>query len=164
MEALRNPWAIQPVPALLIDSETLWLARLIYSESKRADEQELVAWVVRNRAESGYRGRHSIEAVTHDPYQFSAFVPGSDTYRYYTGLTAHTVAPGWQRTLALAYYVRHAPASLRPFSPETRHFYSERSLSSPDSLPAWTVGMHAVTPSRPIRLEARRFRFYAGIR
>ncbi len=162
-EALFNPWHVQPLPAELVDLETLWLARLMYSESKRAGEQELVGWVARNRAETGFRGRHTIEDVAQDPYQFSPFVVGKSTWHYYTSLTVESSAPGWQRALALAYYVRHADASLRPFSLDTRHFFSEQSLVVADSLPEWTIGREAVVPARPMQLEPQRFRFFAGV-
>ena len=162
-QALLNPWDVEPVPAACIDTETLWLARLMYSETKQPDEQELVAWVVRNRAETGFRGRSTIALVAQDPYQFTAFVAGTETRRYYTSLTSESGAPGWRRTLALAYYVRHADASMRPFSLDTRHFYSERSTAHPDSFPVWTLGQTSIKPLRPRHLDAKRFRFYAGI-
>ena len=162
-QVLLNPWQVQPMPAALIDSETLWLARLMYSESKRAHEQELVAWVVRNRSETGYRGCHTIEAVARDPYQFSALIEGKSSRHHYTGLDTQSHAPGWQRALALAYYVRHADASLRPFPLDTRHFFSEQSLAVPTRLPEWTKEGKTITPARPVMLEPRRFRFYAGV-
>ncbi len=66
--------ALLPAPADL-EEPTLWLARAIYSETKLPHEQELVAWVVRNRVETAYRGRRTYRAVVLDPYQFSAFQP-----------------------------------------------------------------------------------------
>ena len=161
--ALFDPKAITPVAPVSIDTETLWLARVIYSESKRIEEQELVAWVVRNRAETAYRGQRTYEGVALDPYQFSAFNRSSRKYRYYTSLDVHSQARGWQKTLALAYYVRYADASLRPFPIKTRHFYSEQSLPENAIHPEWTEGLEPVTPRRPLQLEARRFRFYTGV-
>ncbi len=161
--ALRNPKSVEPVPAMFIDTETLWLARVIYSESKRIEEQELVAWVVRNRVETTYRGRRSYEGVALDPYQFSAFNPNSRKHRYYANLDAHSKARGWQKTLALAYYVRYADAAHRPFPIKTRHFYSEQSLPEDAVHPAWTEGLEPVIPRRPLQLEAHRFRFYSGV-
>src|SRR3990167_3969174 len=52
------------------EEEILWLARLIYSETKRPEEQILVAWVVRNRVESNYTGESYKEVALHDS-QFS---------------------------------------------------------------------------------------------
>ena len=160
---LRNPKTVEPVPSTYIDTETLWLARVIYSESKRIEEQELVAWVVRNRVETAYRGRRTYEGVALDPYQFSAFNPNSRKHRYYTTLDTNSQARGWQKTLALAYYVRYANAAHRPFPIKTRHFYSEQSLPANAVHPEWTEGLEPVTPRRPLRLEAHRFRFYTGV-
>ncbi|WP_240332831.1 hypothetical protein [Salinibacter ruber] len=50
-------------PPLNLEGPTLWLARAIYSETKLPHEQELVAWVVRNRVETAYRGRRTYRAV-----------------------------------------------------------------------------------------------------
>jgi hypothetical protein len=163
MEAmLRNPTKVQPLPVEHIDTETLWLARIIYSETKRPAEQELVAWVVRNRVDTFYRGKNTYRDVALDPYQFSAFNPNSRKRTYYTNLGLHAKAPGWQKTLALAYHVRHASPQYRPFSPVTRHFFSERSLLQ-NTHPEWTVGLQPITPKRPVKLDAQRFRFYEGV-
>ena len=53
------------------NASTLWLARAIYSETKLPHEQELVAWVVRNRVETAYRGRRSYRAVVLDPGRYA---------------------------------------------------------------------------------------------
>ncbi|MFQ5568113.1 MAG: hypothetical protein ACE5G0_00475 [Rhodothermales bacterium] len=161
-EALRNPRTMPRVPPELIDSETLWLARVVYTESKRLEEQELVAWVVRNRVETAYRGKRTYQDVVLDAYQFSAFNPNSRKRRYYSSLDVDTQARGWQRTLSLAYYVRHAQAHLRPFSDRTRHFYSEVAMGG-DEHPPWVRGIQPITPNRPVKLIAERFRFYEGV-
>ena len=159
---LRHPRRVQPLPPEHIDTETLWLARVIYSETKRPEEQELVAWVVRNRVETTYRGKGTYQDVALDPYQFSAFNPKSRKHRYYSTLDVASQASGWEQTLSLAYYVRHAPALLRPFSPTTRHFFSERAMVGRDR-PAWTKSQEPVLPRRPLQLDAQRFRFYEGV-
>ena len=159
---LRHPRRVQPLPPEHIDTETLWLARVIYSESKRLEEQELVAWVVRNRVETTYRGKDTYQDVALDPYQFSAFNPKSRKHGYYSGLDVASQAPGWLQTLSLAYYVRHASPQLRPFSPTTRHFFSERAMVGRDR-PAWTKSREPVLPRRPRQLDAQRFRFYEGV-
>ena len=74
-------------PAYVTD-DVLWLARCIYSETKKAHEQELVAWVIRNRVETGYRGESTYEGTVLDPYQFSAFNPGSSKRRLYATLAS----------------------------------------------------------------------------
>lgn len=162
-EALLNPKKFTPLPPEKIDVETLWLARAIFSESKRLDEQALVAWVVRNRVDTSYRGKRSYQSVILDPHQFSAFSPSSQKKSFYTGLNAKSDEPGWQSALHIAYAVRHAEGSLRPFSKETRHFYSERSLG--DNLaPDWAVGLHPVQIKyESVDLDHWRFRFFEGV-
>ncbi len=161
--ALQNPRRLEPLEPSLIDEETLWLARCIYSETKRPDEQELVAWVVRNRVESQYRGKRSYQDVVLDPYQFSAFNPSSRKYAHYTALNLDTQDPRWQHAINIAYHVRYAEPSLRPFSRKTRHFYSERSMRGSQTHPQWAAGLEPVTPLRPVELETKRFRFFEGV-
>lgn len=154
---------LTPLPPEQIDSETLWLARCIYSESKREKEQELVAWVVRNRVETGYRGRKSYRSTILDPYQFSAFNPDTRTRDFYSSLGPHAHYPGWQKALRIAYEVRHADPEFRPFSTLTRHFYSEQSMLAGMLEPNWADGFRTVLPERDYNIEPRRFRFYAGV-
>ena len=162
---IANLKRIEPLPPQMlpqVDSETLWLARCIYSETKRPEEQELVAWVIRNRVETGYRGQRSYRDVVLDPYQFSAFNPGTRTRSKYSALSPTTTNAGWQRALRIAHEVKSMPASLRPFSGTTRHFYSEQSMVG-GRTPAWAHGQRPVRPKRDFTLEARRFRFYENI-
>jgi hypothetical protein len=161
--AVQKPHTSPSLPSAVTDEETLWLARCIYSETKRAEEQELVAWAVRNRVDTGYRGQSTYEGVVLDPYQFSAFNPNSRKRTYYASLTPDTNLPGWQHALNIAYHVRFADPSLRPFPPQTRHFYSERSLTGASPHPDWAQGLEPVTPRRPVKLDTRRFRFFEGV-
>ncbi|MDX1421304.1 MAG: cell wall hydrolase [Rubricoccaceae bacterium] len=144
-----------------VSEDVLWLARCIYSETKRPAEQELVAWVVRNRVETGYRGEHTYRDVVLDPFQFSAFNPGSTKRRLYTTLDGASTSRGWHRALEIAHEVYHAPGRERPFPVQTRHFYSERSMVG-GATPDWAKG------KTPVRLtgtdvDPKRFRFYASI-
>jgi hypothetical protein len=164
MQARTLPVDINPIPvysASLVNEDVLWLARCIYSETKTASEQELVAWVIRNRVETGYRGQHTYEGVVTDPYQFSAFNPGSSTRALYTHLVPGSESAGWQRALEIAHDVYYAPASARPFEATTRHFYSERSMAG-GRAPAWANGHEPVRPVSS-RIDPRRFRFYSGV-
>ncbi|HET6566950.1 MAG TPA: hypothetical protein VFG50_03230 [Rhodothermales bacterium] len=154
---------LTPLPPEHIDSETLWLARCIYSESKREKEEELVAWVVRNRVETEYRGKTSYRDAILDPYQFSAFNPETRTRDFYSSLGPKSHYPGWQEALRIAYEVRHAAPKFRPFSTLTRHFYSEQSMLAGMPEPSWADGFRTVLPERDYNIEPRRFRFYAGI-
>lgn len=144
-----------------VSDDVLWIARGIYSETKQPHEQELVAWVLRNRVETGYRGERTYEGVVLDPYQFSAFNPGSSKRRLYTSLSPESDSRGWQRALEIAHTVYHSSATHRPFPQTTRHFYSERSMVG-GKAPKWAEG------ERPVRLtgyrvDPRRFRFYSGL-
>lgn len=144
-----------------VSEDVLWLARVIYSETKRADEQELVAWTVRNRVETGYRGKSTYRETVLDPWQFSAFNANSPKRQHYSTLSATSTAKGFQKSLEIAHHVYHAPAYERPFERTTRHFYSERSMVG-GKKPAWAVG------KKPVQLadrdiDPRRFRFYAAI-
>lgn len=146
-----------------ISRETLWLARCLYSESRRPREQELVAWVIRNRVETGFRGRTTYQEVVLDPYQFSAFNPDRRySRRFYTHLDPEDIHPGWRRTLAVAWHVQHAAPSENPFKENTRHFYSP--VSMPGGRPAsWTDERRRAYPKAPWRPEPHRFRFYSNI-
>jgi len=143
-----------------MEEQTLWLARAIYSETKLPHEQELVAWVVRNRVETAYRGRRSYRDVVLDPYQFSAFNPESEKRAFYRRLRPEAPLPRWRQALWVARYVRHAAPAYRPFSVETRHFYSERSMRG-RAMPHWAESARFVAPD-PGRyvVDERRFRFF----
>jgi len=160
-DALSNPDRISFIRPELIDDETLWLARAVYSESKKPAEQELVAWTIRNRVETSFRGRTSYRGVVLDPYQFSGFNPNHPRRTYYLNLSPRSQAEGWQRTLSIAFHVRHAPEELRPFSEYTRHFYSERSMVG-RAHPQWAHNLDPVQPERH-HIDSRRFRFLAGV-
>ncbi len=161
-EIQLRPYQLPLIPAASIDSETLWLARCIYSETNRPEEQELIAWVVRNRVESGYRGKQTYRRVVLDPYQFSAFNADSPKYSYYRSLMPSHKQDGWQRALTIAYYVKHARPHYRPFSAETLHFYSEQSMVGRKK-PAWAYGSNPIQTPERYALDERRFRFYEGI-
>lgn len=156
------PFAMTPLPPQQIDTETLWLARCIYSETKQPEEQELVAWVLRNRVETGYRGRRTYRETVLDPYQFSAFNHNSEKRAFYLSLGVHSKMPGWQRALQIANAVRHAPGEYRPFPIDTRHFFSEVAMPG-GRHPGWAIDEAPVTPNRSFPLDERRFRFFGGI-
>ena len=149
------------MPAI-VEESTLWLARAIYSETKLPHEQELVAWVIRNRVETGYRGQTTYKEVVLDPYQFSAFNPGDSKRSFFLSLTPEVQLPAWQQALWIAHYVRHADPAYRPFSIETRHFYSERSMKGRRH-PYWVKRQQFVSPGWDYRVNERRFRFYKEI-
>ncbi len=144
-----------------IDEETLWLARCIFSETKDPQEMILVAWVVRNRVETRYRGRTSYKSVILDPFQFSAFNPSSSARYFYSNLQADSKVFGWDAALRTAYQVRTSHRSERPFSEHTRHFYSERSMVG-RNVPLWAGGIEPVELLEQ-EIDEKRFRFYEGV-
>jgi hypothetical protein len=151
--------ALAPPPAL--DEQTLWLARAMYSETKLPHEQELVGWVIRNRVETQYRGNATYRETVLDPYQFSAFNPGSSHRSFLFGLSPDTPIPSWQQALWTAHYVRHANEVHRPFSIKTRHFFSEQSMPNRQA-PFWANHRRFVSP-RFSTVDEERFRFYEEI-
>ena len=139
----------------------IWLARCIFSESKRPSEQELVAWVVRNRFETKYRGKKSYKDVILDPFQFSAFNPTFRKYDFYVKLDQASNLAGWRTAQKIAKRVLDADPNNRPFPINTRHFYSEISMIK-GLQPAWTVDREPL-PMEDREIEEERFRFYAGV-
>jgi hypothetical protein len=163
--AYGAPDSAEPNPSSIpsdIDESTVWLARAIYSETKLPHEQELVAWVIRNRVETEYRGNDTYQAVVLDPYQFSAFNPNSPKRSFYTSLHSETLLSSWQQALWIAHYVRHADAAYRPFSVQTRHFFSEQSMQG-RRMPVWANQRQYVSPNWTYQVDERRFRFYKEI-
>ena len=144
----------------LAKEDILWLARVIYSETKQPHEQELVAWVVRNRVETGYRGNDSYEEAVLDPYQFSAFNPNTRTRRHYEALEWNSTEAGFQTALSIAAKVATSDVQERPFSQATRHFYSARSMRG-GRAPAWAQNKRPVALDRDV--ESDRFRFYERV-
>lgn len=161
-KSLSRSASITQLPLGMIDSETLWLARAIFSETKRPDEQILVAWVIRNRVDTGFRGKRTYQSVVLDPFQFSAFRSGSDDRAFYESLNHNSRVNGWQRALQIAYYIRHLNDDYRPFSRETRHFYSERSMVDRGQ-PPWIGADAPLDITSVMEIDQRRFRFYEGI-
>ncbi len=140
--------------------ELLWLARCIYSETKRPEEQELVAWVVRNRVETRYRGKDTYQKVVLDPWQFSAFHPSNPKRQRLVNLDLNSSARGFQSAVRIAARVMMASPEERPFSLRTRHFYSARSMQDLPA-PAWAVDAQPATLDRHV--DPERFRFYADV-
>ena len=140
--------------------EVLWLARCIYSESDRAHEQRLVAWVVRNRVETEYRGNTYREVVL-EPKQFSAFNTPTPRRERILKLDIASKSATWRRALGIALDVFEAPAVTRPFSIQTRHFYSPISMVG-RSEPAWAEN---ATPldNTALEVDPQRFLFFEDI-
>jgi len=145
----------------LEQDEVLWLARCIYSESNRPEEQRLVAWVVRNRVETRYRGDTYREVVL-EPRQFSAFNRPTPRRDLILSLTPRSTVPGWQQALRIALEVFQAPPSARPFPITVRHFYSPISMPSDDP-PPWASAGQPYRGPAVARIDPARFQFFDGI-
>ncbi len=153
VEATRRPVYVPT------EEDVLWLARGIYSETKQPHEQELVAWVIRNRVETEYRGRGNYHDVVLDPQQFSAFNSDSPVRGFYMSLRPQDSSAGWKAAVGIARRVAWADTTVRPFDGKTRHFYSEQSMVGARR-PAWAVNK---MPVKLPQVEEKRFRFYADV-
>jgi hypothetical protein len=141
--------------------EVLWTARAIYSETKRIHEMRYVAWVVRNRYESGFRGETFKDVILH-PKQFSAFNRGNPRRSYYLSLQPKDATENarWHKALQIAKGVIDSPFSWNPLPPNTYHFYSERSMEGRNH-PSWRWRLTHVEVEH---IEENRFRFFKGSR
>jgi hypothetical protein len=141
--------------------EVLWLARIIYSETKRPDEMRLVAWVARNRVDIGFRGTTYYSVAT-APGQFSGLNASDSAYYENISLGRHDMGnPAWVRALEIANEVANAPASKRPFPTTVLHFYSPHILNAP---PEWASRGELYLAIRSEKGGADRFHFYDNVK
>ena len=156
-EALRA--RLEALPPMEMD-EVLWLARCIYSESNLPNEQEHIAWVVRNRVETSYRGSSYREVIL-EPLQFSIFNSNSPRRNYILGLNQNSTYSHWQKALQIALDVYEADPNKRPFSVKTRHFYSPISMED-NKAPDWAKSASPLN-SKDFNIDPNRFLFYEEI-
>lgn len=124
-----------------------WFRRTIYSETKKASEQELVAWVIRNRVESGAYGGDSYEDVVLARGQFSGMHATDERIPTNISMSYQDSSPSWDSAVSIARSVYYADADLNPLSSDVMHFYSPISVMN---TPSWAVGLEpAHTSSRP---------------
>jgi spore germination cell wall hydrolase CwlJ-like protein len=142
--------------------EILWLARVIYSETKEVNEQVLVAWVVRNRVESAYRGNTTYYKTAIDKSQFSGLNPTDAQYLHNISRNYNSIGKSWESALEVAEAVHSSSGYLRPLPKTAKHFYSPRSVRI---APDWSVDHKPVLVIRD-NSENRniRFAFYNGIK
>jgi len=123
----------QAARRLGIEEQVLWLARVTYTEiaSDKLEEAEYVAWVIRNRVETQYRGKTTYRGVALDRAQFSAFNTrrgrakfGNMSWALALDSTSRAYdIPRWRWSLITAFDVVLADSSERPFPITTRHYY-----------------------------------------
>lgn len=145
--------------------QVLWLARAIYSETKKRPEMVSIAWTVRNRVDTGYRGNTYKSVVLHHK-QFSGLNKSNPHYEHHVGMSweDRDSNTAWRNSLKVAIGVKQSLSYMRPFEKSVRHFYSPTATSAPN----WAIGHKAVRLIREDHaksnaLENVRFAFYKGI-
>jgi len=123
--------------------EVLWTTRAVLSETNNPREMLLIANVIRNRVDLGYRGRETAKEVILDPYQFSAFNPGREMrWRYINMESQHVSNERWQEAWTAARYAMTAPREVLPFdNPCVNHFVHPGGLVR---TPSWMYEMEQV--------------------
>ena len=140
--------------------EVLWLARCVYSESNLRHEQEVIAWVVRNRVDTGYRGTSYREVVL-EPLQFSVFNTASPRRTHILTLNAKSTSKAWLQALEVSLNVYEADPLNRPITAETRHFYSPVSMVG-GKTPPWAKKATPLDMDN-LEIDPNRFLFYEEI-
>ena len=141
--------------------DILWLARIIYSETKVREEQIVVAWVVRNRVETNFRGAESYKDVALAPAQFSGLWPSDSQYKLNMSRGYQSSGDlAWTQALVIAQAVYFADESLRPIPQTVRHFYSPEAVMRD---PHWVSGQKASLVLRDYKGSIR-FAFYDNVR
>lgn len=141
-------------------TEILWLARVIFSETKDEDEMNLVGWVVRNRVEAEYRG-NTYKEVALSAKQFSGLNSKDAQYDININMGYDSTNEKWVKAIAVAEKIYFADEKDRPFSSDVLHFYSPVSVATIpkwalDGVPDYTVpGTDGMAP---------RFAFYSGVK
>lgn len=145
--------------------QVIWLARAVYSETKRKTEMVSIAWTVRNRVETGYRGDTYKEVVLHHD-QFSGLMPNDNQYDHNISLKweDRKKNKAWKNAIKISIGVMNSLGYMRPFEKNVRHFYSPVATSAPN----WAIGNKAVRLIRKDKAKTRnlkniRFAFYKNI-
>jgi hypothetical protein len=138
--------------------EILWLARILYSETKDAHEMKRIAWVVRNRVETNFRGS-TYEEVALAKNQFSGLHKSDPHYRHNISRTYTSKQIAWLEALSVAEEVFYAPDSARPFPVTVRHFYSPVAVSAPGWVEDGELHHEVIDLKGNVR-----FAFYDGVR
>ncbi len=155
--------------------ETMALALGIWTEARdnrdasvRREEMIRVGGVIRNRAQTGYRGKNTILATVLAPSQFSHFNNSNNPERLaLESGSVQTVRnlmngrPRWNEVLDIARdLISGAIADPWGGMTTVRHYYSPRSMIPRSRVPPWVVpGKEVDVPSIP----DDRFRWYRDI-
>lgn len=140
--------------------EILWLARIVYSETKSPNEQVLIAWVVRNRVEAEYKGQTYKEVASRSS-QFSGLNVFDKQYRHNITRNYDSSGQSWENALSISEAVYFAPNWLRPFAGDVKHFYSPKSVKFE---PEWAADHKPVLLVKDPEKKYVRFAFYGDIK
>lgn len=141
-------------------TEILWLARVIFSETKKEDEMELVGWVVRNRVEAKYRGS-TYKEVALSANQFSGLDPKDEQYSININMDYNTKNEKWLKALEIANKIYFSNGETRPLPKNVLHFYSPVSAAK---TPSWTKEGTLNKTIPDTNTSTPRFAFYSGVR
>lgn len=139
--------------------QILWLARVLYSETKLAHEMPYIGWVVRNRVELGHRafdyeaGVNNYKGASLARSQFSGLHPRLDRNAVHNlsmdyGMVGN---PAWDNALDIAESIYYSDGSDRVLSQRVVYFYSPTVISPPN----W-----ASSSREAHRFPSNRFAFY----
>lgn len=142
------------------EEEILWLARIVFSETKIVSEMPYIAWVVRNRVDTEYNGLTYKEVALH-PNQFSGLNIGDKQYNMNISMNVHNQNKSWQSALRVATDVCNASTIERLFPETVRHFYSPRSINSS---PTWATEKSLYHTIKSINGCADRFAFHKDVK
>ncbi|MEX0934920.1 MAG: cell wall hydrolase [Candidatus Paceibacterota bacterium] len=140
----------------------LWLARAIYSETKRPWEMGIIAWVVRNRVETEYMGS-TYKGVVLRKNQFSGLNPSDRNYQHNISRSYESSGQKWTNALIVAKAIYYADDSLRPMPKTVRHFYSPRSMKN-GATPSWTANARLIHTITDPYENSIRFAFYDSVK
>lgn len=138
--------------------EILWLARILYSETKDVREMNDIAWVVRNRVETNFRG-DTYKAVALSSNQFSGLSKNDAHYKHNISRNYESKNVAWLEALGVARAVYNAKDWERPFPITVRHFYSPVAVDAPMWVDSGELHSNVIDTKGNVR-----FAFYDGVR
>lgn len=141
-------------------TEILWLARVIFSETKDEEEMNLVGWVVRNRVEAEYRGS-TYEEVALSAHQFSGLNSSDAQYHININMGYESTNEKWLKALEIAENIYFADGDERPFAQDVKHFYSPVSVAK---TPEWALYGELDYEIPGADGKPARFAFYSGVK
>jgi hypothetical protein len=147
-------------PLGLNAKDVLFVARTLTSESDRADEQRMVAWTIRNRVESRFRGDSTYTQVVLAPQQFSGWFISRARDRMLALTWSTRNRSDWDEAIEITLAVMRAPRELNPI-PNINHYYSPVSMIPKGAEPFWAKNElpEVIIPGQGFD----RFRFFSEI-